>query len=316
MTAHVRPLILAMPLAAVVACSDGTSPMNLTPDRFEMIAEQVALDIEGSVIQLTSGGAMGGVGTPSFSLQSQTGRAVLGDAAFALAPLQPPLYQIGTQECGVPSQVPPVDTDGDGVPDDLSITFALPACQFTMEDGTFAITGVFWIYDPTPAAEGMALAFGLDRLEVRISSPELDLTATRDGNAIVSATTAGLSQTQSWTETASAPGYPSIAAALDWTASFAAAAGQTLAPGQPLPDGSYAPNGSFSYREGKRVASLTVTTVTPLQYSAACASGETFALSPFTAGEFRVSVAGQQGSVHVRVTYSDCDWAVAEYVGG
>ena len=309
---------LALAVAAFTACGgDSTSPLDLDPAGMEAVGESIALEIESSALTLTSSGAMGEMEQtdPVFSLGSATSKRVLGGAAYSVSRLRP-AFQIGEQICGVPSQDPAVDSDEDGVPDELSVMFALPACHTEMEEGSIDITGLFTIADPTETP-GFAMTFGMQDFRVVFDGTDGRFTMTQNGETTVSATTTELSQTQNWTQIASAAGYGSFGMTVDWDATFAAASGSSLTPGEPLPNGTFSPNGTFRYNEGRRVAILNVTTVEPLQYSAECAAmyNEGLADSPFTGGDVRVAFSGDEGAGYVRITYAECSWANVVFVG-
>jgi hypothetical protein len=308
-----RSTALTLAAATFAACGDSTGPLDLSPTEFESIGESVATEIEGGAMSLTGQDAMGTVGSPVLSLQGRQPRQSLSRAAFRR---QSASLMAGT-DCGVPSQNPPVDTDGDQVPDNFSVTFALPACHIDDQTGGYMeITGLVRLSDPQPGTAGMALNLSLDNMQIKLSSPDASGTVTRDGSASVSASTSGLSQTQDWTQTARITGLPAIGVDINWAATFAAAQGQSITAGQPLPDGTYQPNGSIRYQEGKRASSFSVTTVTPLQYSATCAAGiaNGTAMTPFTAGQVDVAFSDQGRSGKVSVTYADCNYATVQFV--
>jgi len=312
-----RLVALTFAVAAFAACGgDSTSPLDLEPEEFEMLGETVALEIEGSVVQLTADGASMGTDVPAFAMGSPISERLLGPAARNVVPMRQPMRQLVDQECGQPSQEVPTDSDGDGVPDNLHITFALPACHIVTEDFTMDLTGVFRISDPTPGTAGMALAFGLDNFRVGMANQEFSGSVVRDGDGAVSVSETGLSQSQDWRETIRFDGFPAISAAIDWTAAFAVAQGQSFVPGEPLPDGTYTPNGTFVYREGNRQSAFSVTTLESLEYSAECAAGvaEGLADTPFMGGVLRIAFAGQEGRGFVQVSYDACSFATAQFV--
>jgi hypothetical protein len=162
----------------------------------------------------------------------------------------------------------------------------------------------------------MAFNMALDNFRFTFSDAELSGFVRRDGLTSVIATQTGLSQTMSWLESAEIAGFPTFGADIDWSATFAAAQGAAITPGEPLPDGAYQPNGSFEFRQGNRSAQFTVTTVVPLQYSAACAESVVAgtALSPFSSGKVRVSVRNDGSMGYAEATYVDCNEASVVYV--
>lgn len=305
-----RPITLVAALA-LAACSESTAPLNVTPDQLESIGQAVATEIEGGVRQLTvqdvmstNGGAPAFLRMPALSGLSLN-RLRAGESALR------------AEVCGVPSQNPPTDSDGDQIPDNLSISFLLPACHYADQTSTIDITGVLHVSDPQPGTAGMALNFGLDNFKIAFGGPNGSGSVVRDGNASVSASQTGLSQMVDWTESIVFSGSPSIGVDVNWTATFAAAQGQVIAVGSPLPSGTFSANGTVNYREGKRQASFSVTTITALQYSAACAAdmNSGLAITPFTAGKVRVVVTSQEGSASAEITYAGCNEAIVTLVG-
>jgi hypothetical protein len=308
----------ALTLAALTfaGCSDSISPLPVSPDQLQAIGEVMGAEIESGAMQLTAQHAMGTVDAPAFSVQSGTPANV--GAAFNLhrAAGYPVSLQAVDTECGVRSEDSPTDTDGDQVPDNLTITFALPACRFVDVNGSFELTGVIRVTDPTPGTAAMAFNMALDNFRVTLSSDDLSGFVRRDGLTAVNVTQTGLSQTVSWLESVQFSGFPTIGADIDWSATFAAAEGGTITAGQPLPDGVYVPNGSFDFRQGNHSAHFSVTTVEPLQYSAECAAGVMAGtvLSAFSSGKVRVGVANDGNLGYAEVTYASCEAATVLYV--
>lgn len=297
----------------LAACSDSTAPLDMSPDQVQAIGEVLATEIQSGAMQLTAPDAMGNVGTPSFSVQRRTFGNV-GGLALNIQGTRPRLQQVDP-ECGVPSQDPPTDTDEDLIPDNLTITFAVPACRFVEETGSFDLTGVMRITDSQLGNPSMAFNLALDNFRLTFNTTEINGFVRRDGLTSVSATASGLTQTVSWLESAQIEGFPTIGADIDWSASFTSTGG-SITPGMPLPDGVYLVNGNFEYRQGGRSAAFTITTVEELVYSAECAFGVadgTYA-SPFTAGKVRVMGRNDGDRGFAEVTYSNCEVATVVFV--
>ena len=307
-----RAGVLAFGALALAACHDSTAPLNVTSDQLQSMGESIAAEIEGGITQLTAQDVMAtNGGAPSFSRVPREAAAMFRGMSLSRS--------AGTGDvaaCGVASQSPPVDTDGDQVPDNFSVTFALPACHFADQTNTYDVTGVLRISDPQPGTAGMALNFGLENFKLAFNGTGGSGYVTRDGTGSVSVASSDLSQTQHWTETGVVTGVASVSATLSWTATFAAAQGQSITAGQPLPDGVYQPNGSVTFTEGNRTATFAVETIDPLQYSAACAAGvaQGTSVSPFSSGRVRVSVTSQQVNAYADVTYSSCNAATVVIV--
>jgi hypothetical protein len=306
-----------LPLAALtfVACSDATAPLDISPDQLAVIGQAMATEIESGITQLTAQQAMNDVQLPQFSVQRRAPGGISG-LALNLQRVSSPSFQVVGTECGVMSQNPPTDSDADAVPDNLTITFTVPACRFVEENGTFDLTGVLRVTDPSPGTAGMAFNMALDNVRFTFSTAELSGYIRRDGLTSVSASQTGLSQTVSGLESAQLDGYPSLGVDVDWAASFAAAQGSTITPGEQLPDGTYNLNGSMEYRQGARSAHFNVTTVEALEYSAECAAAvaEGLVWAPFIAGVVRVAVRNDANMGFAQVTYTDCNEATVIYV--
>ena len=309
-----RAGVLTLAALTLASCGESTSPLNVSPEQLESMGESVAAEIEVGVMQLTAQDVMAtNAGAPTFTRLAPASPLLTRGLAFSRTgtAAATAARTAADFECGVPSQNPPTDSDGDEVPDNLSITFALPACHFVQEGTSIDVTGILRVSDPLPGTSGMALSTSLDNFRIAFSLDQGSGYVLRDGTLSVSASASGLSQTADWTEAAQLTGMPVIGADINWTASFAAAQGQSITPGLPLPSGAYQVNGTIGYREGRRTAGFGITTLEPLQYSAACAAGmqEGTALTPFTSGRVRVAVTSQEGRGYVEVTYADCDMA-------
>lgn len=297
----------------LAACSDSTAPLDMSPEQVQAIGEVLATEIGSGALQLTATNAIGNLGTPSFSVQRRSFGNV-GGLALNIQGTRPRLQTVDP-ECGVLSQNPPTDVDEDQIPDNLTITFALPACRFSDATGSFDLTGVMRITDSQPGTAGMAFNLALDDFRMTFDTQELDGFVRRDGLTAVSASATGLTQTVSWLEAAQIQGLPTIGADIDWSASFAATGGSITA-GMPLPDGVYLVNGNFEYRQGGRSAAFTITTVEELIYSAECAFGVadgTYA-SPFADGKVRVMGRNDGDRGFAEVTYSACEIASVVFV--
>ena len=309
----VRAGVFAFGTLALAACHDSTAPLNVTPDQLQSIGESIATEIEGGITQLTAQDVMStNGGAPTFARVPRPvatmfrGLSLNRVASSASAVAQ----------CGVASQSPPVDSDGDQVPDNFSVTFSLPACHYQDLTDTYDITGVLSISDPQPGTAGMALNFGLQNFKLAFSGSNGSGYVQRDGSGSVSVSSTGLSQTQHWAEAGVVTGVASVNAAINWTATFAAAEGQSITAGQALPDGTYQPNGSVTITQGNRTATFSLETKEPLVYSAACAAGvaQGTSVSPFSSGRVRVTVTSQQVNAYAEVTYSSCNAATVVLV--
>lgn len=312
-----RASIVAVGALALAACGDSTTaPLQVTPDQLQSVGESVATELEGAMSSLTAQDVMNSNGgAPTFSRVPRAATTMFrGLSLNRYAVSKSTATDIS--QCGVASQTPPVDTDGDQVPDNFSVTFALPACTFTDATNTYNVTGVLRISDPQPGTPGMALNYGLETFKVTFSGADGSGYLSRDGSGSVSVSATGLSQTVNWTDNFVLTGITSAGDVIHWAATFAAAQGQSIVAGRSLPDGVYQPNGSVTVNQDRRAASFSVTTIDPLQYSASCAAGVAAgtSLTPFTSGRVRVALTNQQSSASVDVTYSSCNSATVTLV--
>ena len=292
---------------ALAACSDSTSPLPVSSAQLQSMGESVASEIENGVRQLTAADVMATTGGAPTASRIPAGSGLSLSRAFSPSYSRSVGAAATDVSCGVPSETVPTDTDGDQVPDNFSITFALPACHSTDgQGGSIDITGALLVSDPFPATPSLALNFGLDHFRIAFSGIDGTGAVSRNGSATVAVSASSLSQSMAWTDALEFTGAPKISADINWTGSFVAAQGQSLASGQPLPDGAYQANGTITYHEGRRVASFKVTTITPLQYSASCAAGS---MTPFSVGHVVVEVTSSGGNGYADVTYSGCNMA-------
>ena len=309
---------------AFAACSaPSTAPLDLSPQQYEAIAWWVGMEFESGAMQLTAQDALGTMDCCSRFSQFRPGFLRSAGSKLQSGPGHPASFQVVDPECGVVSQNPPTDADADQVPDNLTITFALPACRFVytggIYEGTHDLTGVIRLSDPQTGTASMAFNMALDDYRMTSSQPHYGTGyVRRDGRASVFTSATGLSQTMSWQDLFKVAGLPDRAWDFNLSATFAPSEGATITSGQPLPDGAYAPSGSFEYREGHRFAHFTVTTVEPLQYSAECAA-QTVANgygTPFMSGHLRVFVTNGANGGYVELSYFDCSGPGATYVPG
>ena len=307
-----RAGVLAFGALALAACNDSTAPLNVTPDQLQSMGESIATEIEGGITQLTAQDVMAtNGGAPSFSRVPRSAAGMFRGMSMSRS-----AGAADVAQCGVASQNPPVDSDGDQIPDNFSLTFALPACHFADQTSTYDVTGVLRVSDPQPGTADMSLTFGLENFKLAFNGSGGAGYVMRDGTGSVSVASTGLSQSQHWTEAAVVTGVASASASLNWTSTFAAVQGQSITAGHALPDGVYQPNGSVTFSQANRTATFSVETIDPLQYSATCAAGvaQGTSVSPFSAGRVRVTVTNQQVNAYADVTYSSCNAATVVLV--
>ena len=186
----VRAGVLAIGALTLAACNDSsTSPLNVTPDQLQAIGESVATELEGGAAQLTAQDVINtNGGAPTFSRVPRSTATM-----FRGLSLSRTAGAADVAQCGVASQNPPVDSDGDMIPDNWSLTFALPACHFADQTNSYDVTGVLHITDTQPGTAGLALNFGLDNFKLSFSGINGSGYVSRDGSGSVTASSSGLS---------------------------------------------------------------------------------------------------------------------------
>jgi hypothetical protein len=313
----------ALTVAACSAPFPAPLPLDLSAQQYEAIGWTIAMEFESGAMQLTAQDALGTMDCCSRFSQARPGFRRIPASKLRPASGPPVSFQMVDVECGVASQDPPTDSDADQVPDNLTITFALPACRFEHPGapyyGTYELTGVIRLSDPQPGAASMAFNMALNDDGITSSQPHYGTgSVRRDGLGSVVASAAGLSQTLSWRDLYKFGPRPDRVWDFELSAIFAPADGTTITVGQPLPDGTYAPSGAVEYRDGNRSAQFTVTTVEPLQYSVDCAAqavANGYGM-PFMSGHVRVFVTNGANPGHIEIGYSYCGQAVTTYVPG
>lgn len=282
----------ALVFAAAIACSDSLTPAQLDPEEMESIGYTVAGELQTSMASLTAPSAMSG-GT--FHRIPATGPEGLS--------LSRASAQLASTECGVPSQDPVVDTDLDGIPDDLTVTYSLPACRYTSVGTTMDITGALRVRDPSPSTPAFSFTLSLKDLQVAFSSEQGSATVVRNGTGAVDVSGSGLGQSLDFSTKVSATGVSSATYTTKWSSTFFPAAGEAIAAGEPLPNGAYAVSGTNALVQGSRYIRFTLTTPVPLQYDKACAE---WSMTPFQSGEVHVTFAGNEGKGFVMLRYTGC----------
>ncbi len=294
-----RATLAAFATLAFVACSDSTGLSDRVPD--PAMSEDAAYMIVGELA--TSLGSLNpdvAMTTPTMTLLVDRATTVRDPRAVAARLAMAP------EACGTFSPEVPTDTDGDGIPDELTVTYTLPDCHLEDEFGSMDITGSMHLVDGTPTVAGMSFSLAMDGVRVAIADPEFGtITVTRDGTGSVDHTSSQLLQvydfsTQIRSQDASAR------FATEWDLDFDAAPGSSIIAGAPLPDGTYTPSGTTVIEQMRDRYTFTVSAPTALAYSAACAEDPFTYDNPFTAGVLRVDAVGGEGMGYVEAVFSEC----------
>lgn len=219
--------------------------------------------------------AVGSGGRPTTSQQNELSSSMQDEVAASLAALTvgapgtPAFFPV---IAGCPTTSGSADTDGDGIPDDATLTFQNPPCTATgFRGGSLGVTGSIQIQDPS-GANGTAfnltmtnLAWGFtDSLGAAVYTSIRDGTRTRLGS------TSAAKITNATTTQRQRPAISTATLTIATVDSFVANTPGTLLVGQPLPSGLFAVKGSVTWHRSTENWNLVVATTVALQYDASC----------------------------------------------
>jgi hypothetical protein len=209
------------------------------------------------------------------------------------------LRALASEECAALSDT--TDTDLDGVPDNLVVSFSSPACTTVTDSGTAYISGSFTITDPGTAA-GFDVTYSNLRLHVEnLVGDYLDMRL--NGHEGIEATggTASLGENLTLVLTAH-EGDATLNAtqSQNWTATYTATATEYAA-ARPLASGQLTLTGSTSWLLNGEAFSFSMSTEDPLVHDAECLERPTI-----VSGQLRALALGSQGGAFVRIQFTGC----------
>lgn len=281
---------LALTLAACSSdSSTGTQPVNSTPLTQEE-ARSVATQMRGEVTAAVTGMSVEGMLNPTFVMPGAMG-AFDGPRAFSNNPI----------DCPTLSEFPPTDADGDHVPDDLTITFALDKCTFSnpRRNSTFSISGTIHIVDPSQTDKGIRVEFGSLEHKFTVRDTIFWLRNV-DGPVQVLASSTGFTADDSTTAHWESSRFPTAELAKRWNVNFTAAE-EGFSFGRHLPSGDLTVNGSTTRTRGEDVKSFTVETVTPLHFDTTCDADDRI-----TAGELNIVFVRGGNTTTINIVWNGC----------
>ncbi len=261
------------------ACSEGTSPGDASPG-----VQQDAVDMASASADETE-----------LAIDALGGE----DGAMAMSLMASPSSPaIRRPLCATVSST--ADTDGDGIRDNSSFTYALPACSFTgWRGGTVDLTGVISISDPDPAPS-FAFLLTYDNFKWQYTAPNAtdSWSATRNGSRTLTASGSQLSLSNQVAIVRTFAHRADATVSHNTLLTFTPDAGTSLVRGEPLPSGTAAKSGQVTFSRNGEVRTFTVNTVTPLRYDASCT-----AAPRLSAGEVHYELS--DGS-YVKVLWTAC----------
>jgi hypothetical protein len=221
---------------------------------------------------------------------------------------------VTTRDNGPPSCVtvvpnPTVDTDGDGIPDTVSMT-AGPNCSFTNDSLTFSVSGSLVEGDPTPSVPDADYMATLNHFTIGVNSGGDSATIAMNGTATVTETTGSLSQANQLTLAIMSTGADTVntSFAQNWMATFTFT-GQQLTANTGLPAGTLGFTGTTDYTGNGKSFALAISTPTPLTFDPTCTTN-----SQITAGTVQATFSGTNGAAYVTLVWSGCQEPTTTFV--
>jgi hypothetical protein len=282
--------ILACSILTVLAgCSSSNgSSSGPTPD-FTGASTSTSSEVSASVSSMTM--ASGSTGGAFADLRSATTRQ------------RPMVDTAGPNGCGT---IVVNATNSQGQVTDETITYALPACEFTGILGlnSLAVTGSLELMRPDPTMFNFSSQ--ATNLEFAFTSSGVTSSETRNGTRQLTATSQILNESNDITTVFQKAGAGVGTLNNGLAFSFTPANGASLVVGEPLPSGTVEVNGTIGWTPastGSATDSFTVSTTTPLAYDSSCAKTSA---SPFDSGELKLVIADGSVKTYAKITWTGC----------
>jgi hypothetical protein len=187
-----------------------------------------------------------------------------------------------------------------------TITYALPACEFTGIFGvdSLAITGTLGLMHPNPSV--FAFSSQATNLEFAFTSAGVTSSETRNGTRQLTATSSLANESNDMTTVFVKAGAPAGTLNNSLALSFTPTTGNSLAIGAPLPGGTIQASGTIGWTSasaGATADTFTISTITPLVYDPTCAATSA---SRFDSGQLKVVIADGSVKSYAHITWTDC----------
>jgi hypothetical protein len=239
------------------ACNTTPPQKTVTESQTQSSGAALSSEIEASLNDLTVADAM----TLSRGLYTQA----------PAAPVPPTLPT--APACVTFDPNPPVDTDADGVPDDLNLTFNCTKTAY--RGGTAALTGGLRIQD-TAANPAIGLTQTLSNLQLKISTNAEGqiLLENRNGTRTLAFNPDTLSIAQDLTVNRQVKGESAAAIINKANLTFTPLIAGTIQRNAPLPDGTISLSGTYKWTSGDLEMLITLSNPETLVFDADCTSSQ------------------------------------------
>lgn len=275
-------------LLAACGSSDTMSPGTGNTPISQAEAQAIAEEMQGEVEAISAGATVTDLLSPSFPAPPGALRAFRGPLSFRSNPGCPTL-----------SEDPPTDTDGDGVPDNLVITFDPAACTFTFGRASMELSGMVTISDPTATDNGLRVVFGA--LQQKTTVDDKFFQRNLDGVWQLISGPSGFAATDSTTAAHSSSSRPTATLAKAWQVDFVVEAGSTFSRRARLPSGDLTVDGTTIRTFDTFTREFSVETVVPLHRDVTCT-----AANKVVSGEINLMHTGSHGSTSVNIVFNGC----------
>jgi hypothetical protein len=283
---------LALALSACSDSTNGTGPAGNTAPLTQAEAQQVGQEMRDEASGFVRGANISGMMTPRFEMPFEAVGVFHGPRGFG--------PRLG---CATLSEDPPTDADGDGVPDDLTITYDSTACTFTNSSGSavFSKTGTIHILDLSQTLR-KAVRIEYGALQTRFAFQDtVYFLHSLDGVTSFVSDTTGFSAVDSTTVHRESSRFPVSELAKRWAVNFTADAGQVFSHHHDLPSGDLSIQGSTTRTHDTATRTFQVETTTPLHVDSSCTADD-----QIVSGELHVVYSSSNGTTTIVVVWNGC----------
>jgi hypothetical protein len=275
-------------ILAACSNSDTMSPGSGGSPITQAEAQVIAEEMQGEVEAMGAGATVTDVLSPSFPAPPG-----------ALHAFRGPLWFFANAGCPTLSENPPTDTDGDGVPDNLVITFDPTACTFTFGRASMELSGMVTVSDPTTAGQGLRIVFG--GFQQKTTVDDKFFQRNLDGVWQLISDGSGFAATDSTTAAHSSSSRPTATLAKAWQVNFVAEVGSTFSRHARLPSGDFAIEGTTTRTFDTATKVFSVETVVPLHRDITCD-----AANKIVSGELDIAHTSPRGSASINIVFNGC----------
>ncbi|HUL04230.1 MAG TPA: hypothetical protein VLV16_13500 [Gemmatimonadales bacterium] len=274
----------------VVACDSATKPGDgaLSQAQADTVADVMASQADG----LAEGAAYGGPASPSVDF-------------FASALPRGVAFPFFSRLCTpTRSPNPPVNSDGDEVPDSVRVDFT--GCSLSTTHLTIDVSGMIDFVDPTPTATDIGLKTRYLAFTRSVTYNDKTRSVKQNGVRLVihSADKLQVADSSFKTDYTFFDG-TTASHLLNWSSLFTPDAPAVVMSnsfrGWSLPSGTWSINGTSTFTHGDKSYALSVATSPPLHFNASCT------MAPrFDAGTLKVVVTKNGTTTTVTVAFTAC----------